>query len=236
MKEEEPKQNVLNQKMRGIYQKNNKSPSSNTSNSPNTTNQKTLIPTKKPSMPKNLNNKEVDEIKIESNNQNQQENDKIKENEEEMKDEKKESILEQNFVIPNPPNTPTQSSTSNRKRKRDKDSPKKKTTQESTKSNKYINKLLNERPFTRYSDLGGIEDILQDVREIIEYPIRHPEVFNYLGVQPARGVLLHGPPGIKKKINILHLFFLLKIFFFFNPKIKVVERLCWLMLLQANWE
>lgn len=39
----------------------------------------------------------------------------------------------------------------------------------------------------RYSDLGGIEGILQDVRELIEYPLTHPEIYAHLGVEPPRG-------------------------------------------------
>lgn len=49
-----------------------------------------------------------------------------------------------------------------------------------------------------YADLGGIESVLQDVRELIEYPLRHPEIYEHLRVSPPRGVLLHGPPGCGK--------------------------------------
>ncbi|EFJ46428.1 hypothetical protein VOLCADRAFT_105558 [Volvox carteri f. nagariensis] len=49
-----------------------------------------------------------------------------------------------------------------------------------------------------YADLGGIEEVLADIRELIEYPIKHPEVYAWLGVEPPRGVLLHGPPGCGK--------------------------------------
>jgi len=49
-----------------------------------------------------------------------------------------------------------------------------------------------------YADLGGIDHVLEDVRELIEYPLTHPEVYAYLGVSPPRGVLLHGPPGCGK--------------------------------------
>ena len=49
-----------------------------------------------------------------------------------------------------------------------------------------------------YADLGGIEDVLADVRQLIEFPLRHPEVYAWLGVTPPRGVLLHGPPGCGK--------------------------------------
>ncbi|ETM53325.1 hypothetical protein L914_03191, partial [Phytophthora nicotianae] len=57
-----------------------------------------------------------------------------------------------------------------------------------------------ERPSARYSDVGGIQTILQEVRELIEYPLTHPEVYAHLGVEPPRGVLLHGPPGTGKSM------------------------------------
>jgi ribosome biogenesis ATPase len=57
---------------------------------------------------------------------------------------------------------------------------------------------VEERPTTRYSDLGGIENVLQDIRELIEYPFTHPEIYSHLGVEPPRGVLLYGPPGSGK--------------------------------------
>jgi ribosome biogenesis ATPase len=49
-----------------------------------------------------------------------------------------------------------------------------------------------------YQDLGGIEEVLAEIRELIEYPLKHPEVYAWLGVEPPRGVLLHGPPGCGK--------------------------------------
>jgi len=56
------------------------------------------------------------------------------------------------------------------------------------------------RPKVRYSDLGGIENVLQTIREVIERPITHPEIYAHLGVAPPRGVLLHGPPGCGKTL------------------------------------
>jgi ribosome biogenesis ATPase len=50
----------------------------------------------------------------------------------------------------------------------------------------------------RYADLGGMEEVLHEVRELVERPLRHPEVYAWLGVEPPRGVLLHGPPGCGK--------------------------------------
>ncbi|KAG0603067.1 hypothetical protein M758_10G063700 [Ceratodon purpureus] len=49
-----------------------------------------------------------------------------------------------------------------------------------------------------FKDLGGIEGILGMIRELIEYPLVHPDLYDWLGVQPPRGVLLHGPPGCGK--------------------------------------
>jgi ribosome biogenesis ATPase len=43
-----------------------------------------------------------------------------------------------------------------------------------------------------------MEDVLQEIRELIERPILHPELFQWLGVEPPRGILLHGPPGCGK--------------------------------------
>ncbi|OQS01558.1 ribosome biogenesis ATPase RIX7 [Achlya hypogyna] len=54
------------------------------------------------------------------------------------------------------------------------------------------------RPTTRYSDVGGIQAILKEVQELIEYPLTHPEIYTHLGVEPPRGILLHGPPGTGK--------------------------------------
>ena len=60
--------------------------------------------------------------------------------------------------------------------------------------------LIVERPKTRYSDLGGIDNTLRLIRELIEYPLAHPEVFAHIGVEPPRGVLLRGPPGTGKTL------------------------------------
>jgi ribosome biogenesis ATPase len=46
--------------------------------------------------------------------------------------------------------------------------------------------------------LGGIDAVLATVRETVQYPLQHPEVYTWLGVPPPRGVLLHGPPGCGK--------------------------------------
>jgi transitional endoplasmic reticulum ATPase len=51
-----------------------------------------------------------------------------------------------------------------------------------------------------YEDIGGLKDELQRVREMIELPMRHPELFQKLGIEPPKGVLLHGPPGTGKTL------------------------------------
>ncbi|MHA2174817.1 MAG: CDC48 family AAA ATPase [Candidatus Hodarchaeales archaeon] len=52
----------------------------------------------------------------------------------------------------------------------------------------------------RYEDIGGLTDEIQKVRELIELPMKHPELFKRLGITPPRGVLLHGPPGTGKTL------------------------------------
>ncbi|MFX1456408.1 MAG: CDC48 family AAA ATPase [Promethearchaeota archaeon] len=51
-----------------------------------------------------------------------------------------------------------------------------------------------------YEDIGGLEEEIQKIREMIELPIRHPELFKRIGIDPPKGVLLHGPPGTGKTL------------------------------------
>ncbi|MFB6140338.1 MAG: AAA family ATPase [Halosimplex sp.] len=51
-----------------------------------------------------------------------------------------------------------------------------------------------------YEDIGGLDDELDQVREMIELPLSNPELFTRLGISPPRGVLLHGPPGTGKTL------------------------------------
>jgi transitional endoplasmic reticulum ATPase len=55
-------------------------------------------------------------------------------------------------------------------------------------------------PSTTYDDIGGLEEELQRVREMIELPLKHPELFDRLGINPPKGVLLYGPPGTGKTL------------------------------------
>src|ERR687885_843756 len=51
-----------------------------------------------------------------------------------------------------------------------------------------------------YEDIGGLKEEIQKVREMIELPLRHPEIFEKLGIEAPKGVLLHGPPGTGKTL------------------------------------
>lgn len=51
-----------------------------------------------------------------------------------------------------------------------------------------------------YDDVGGIGPVLDQVREMVELPLRHPELFQRLGIQPPKGVIMHGPPGTGKTL------------------------------------
>ena len=55
-------------------------------------------------------------------------------------------------------------------------------------------------PSITYEDIGGLRDEVTKVREMIELPLRHPELFRRLGVEAPKGVILHGPPGTGKTL------------------------------------
>ena len=57
-----------------------------------------------------------------------------------------------------------------------------------------------EMPTVTYEDIGGLKKEIQRVREMIELPLKHPELFDRLGIEPPKGVLLYGPPGTGKTL------------------------------------
>ena len=67
-------------------------------------------------------------------------------------------------------------------------------------SDKPAKLLATEIPQISYEDIGGLNDEIKKVREMIELPLRYPELFERLGVEAPKGVLLHGPPGTGKTL------------------------------------
>jgi transitional endoplasmic reticulum ATPase len=55
-------------------------------------------------------------------------------------------------------------------------------------------------PEITYEDIGGIDEQVKKIREMVEIPMKHPEIFEKLGIEPPKGVLLHGPPGTGKTL------------------------------------
>ncbi|MEM3373678.1 MAG: CDC48 family AAA ATPase [Candidatus Woesearchaeota archaeon] len=51
-----------------------------------------------------------------------------------------------------------------------------------------------------YEDIGGLDEEVKKIREMVELPLKHPELFEALGIEPPKGVLLHGPPGTGKTL------------------------------------
>jgi len=68
-------------------------------------------------------------------------------------------------------------------------------------SEKQVSEVSNV-PRVSYEDIGGLGDEVRKVREMIELPLRHPELFERLGVEAPKGVLLHGPPGTGKTLLV----------------------------------
>ncbi len=59
---------------------------------------------------------------------------------------------------------------------------------------------IEERPQVSYEDIGGLKDQIEELREIVELPLKSPELFEQIGIEPPKGVLLHGPPGTGKTL------------------------------------
>ena len=55
-------------------------------------------------------------------------------------------------------------------------------------------------PEVTYEDIGGLSEEVKKIREMVELPLKHPEIFEKLGIDPPKGVLLHGPPGTGKTL------------------------------------
>jgi transitional endoplasmic reticulum ATPase len=55
-------------------------------------------------------------------------------------------------------------------------------------------------PTVTYEDIGGLKEEIRKIREMVELPLRHPELFEKLGIEPPKGVLIYGPPGCGKTL------------------------------------
>lgn len=55
-------------------------------------------------------------------------------------------------------------------------------------------------PRVTYEEIGGLRDVISRLREMVELPLRHPELFQRLGIEPPKGILLYGPPGCGKTL------------------------------------
>jgi transitional endoplasmic reticulum ATPase len=63
-----------------------------------------------------------------------------------------------------------------------------------------LREVYVEVPEVHWSDIGGLEDVKQQLREAVEWPLKHPEFFKEMGIDPPKGVLLYGPPGCGKTL------------------------------------
>ncbi len=57
-----------------------------------------------------------------------------------------------------------------------------------------------ERPNVSFEDIGGLEEQIRELREVVELPLKNPELFKEIGIEPPKGVLLYGPPGCGKTL------------------------------------
>ena len=63
-----------------------------------------------------------------------------------------------------------------------------------------MREVLVETPNVSWTDIGGMEDVKNKLKEAVEWPLKKPEVFKRMGIRPPRGILLYGPPGTGKTL------------------------------------
>ncbi|MCD6590760.1 MAG: CDC48 family AAA ATPase [Candidatus Aenigmarchaeota archaeon] len=63
-----------------------------------------------------------------------------------------------------------------------------------------MREVLVEIPNIKWKDIGGLEDVKETLKEMVEWPLRHPEAFKRMGIKPPKGILLYGPPGTGKTL------------------------------------
>ncbi|MHA1751946.1 MAG: CDC48 family AAA ATPase [Candidatus Helarchaeota archaeon] len=69
-------------------------------------------------------------------------------------------------------------------------------------SDRPMDEMTTGIPIITYEDIGGLDDKIQRIREMVELPLKHPELFKRLGIDPPKGVLLRGPPGCGKTLLV----------------------------------
>ena len=63
-----------------------------------------------------------------------------------------------------------------------------------------MREVLVEVPNVKWDDIGGLEEVKQQLKEVVEWPLKYPDVFERMGIKPPKGVLLYGPPGTGKTL------------------------------------
>jgi transitional endoplasmic reticulum ATPase len=63
-----------------------------------------------------------------------------------------------------------------------------------------LRETVVEVPNVSWSDIGGLESVKRDLKELVQYPVEHPEKFLKFGMSPSKGVLFYGPPGCGKTL------------------------------------
>jgi len=63
-----------------------------------------------------------------------------------------------------------------------------------------LREVLVDRPNVYWKDVGGLDNVKDELKQVIDWPIKHPDIFRLMGISPPRGVLLYGPPGTGKTL------------------------------------
>jgi len=63
-----------------------------------------------------------------------------------------------------------------------------------------LRETVVEVPNTTWEDIGGLEGVKRELRETVQYPVEHPEMYTKFGMSPSKGVLFYGPPGCGKTL------------------------------------
>lgn len=64
--------------------------------------------------------------------------------------------------------------------------------------------MVEKVPDSTYEMVGGLDTQIKEIKEVIELPVKHPELFDALGIAQPKGVLLYGPPGTGKYYSYIH--------------------------------